>query len=186
LATSTKSAKRWEAFRPFFLKHFYAGKPTIYIHSASTREEMMDRVRDEGLDPHEVIRRGLLTLIPAQDAYLKNATFTPEFMVSFMRLQIIRKRVDNHPSHLLCGEMDWFFTNAPGVESMHEYETALNDLLVEHPQTMIVCHYDLSRFAGIDVMRVARIPRLFIASVSTRATTLPPTPRRGRFSRSIA
>ena len=56
------------------------------------REEMMDRVRDEGLDPHEVIRRGLLTLIPAQDAYLKNATFTPEVMVSFMRLQIIRKR----------------------------------------------------------------------------------------------
>jgi hypothetical protein len=36
--------------------------------------------------------------------------------------------------------MDWFFTNAPGVESMHEYETALNDLLVEHPQTTIVCH----------------------------------------------
>jgi hypothetical protein len=69
-------------------------------------------------------------LIPAQDAYLKNATFTPEFMVAFVRLQIIRKRVDNHPSHLLCGEMDWFFTNAPGVESMHEYETALNDLRV--------------------------------------------------------
>ena len=135
------------------MKHFYAGKPTIYIHSASTREEMMDRVRDEGLDPHEVIRRGLLTLIPAQDAYLKNATFTPEFMVAFMRLQIIRKRADNHPSHLLCGEMDWFFTNAPGVDSMHDYETALNDLLVEHPQTTIVCQYDLSRFAGIDVMK---------------------------------
>jgi len=145
--------ERWEAFRPFFLKHFYAGKPTIYIHSASTREEMMDRVRDEGLDPHEVIRRGRLTLIPAHDAYLKNATFTPEFMVAFMRLQIIRKRADNHPCLLLCGEMDWFFTNAPGVESMHEYETALNDLLVEHPQTTIVCQYDLSRFAGIDVMK---------------------------------
>ena len=70
--------ERWEAFRPFFLKHFYAGKPTIYIHSASTREEIMDRVHDEGLDPNEVSRRGLLTLIPARDAYLKNQTFTPE------------------------------------------------------------------------------------------------------------
>jgi MEDS: MEthanogen/methylotroph, DcmR Sensory domain len=69
-------------------------------------------------------------LIPAQDAHLKNPTFTPEFKVAFMRLQIIRKRADNHPSHLLCGEMDWFFSNAPGVESMHDYETALNDLLV--------------------------------------------------------
>jgi hypothetical protein len=60
------------------LKHYYAGKPTIYM--ASTREEMMGRVHDEGLDPHEVTRRGLLTLIPAQDAYLKNPTFTPEYM----------------------------------------------------------------------------------------------------------
>ena len=93
--------ERWEAFRPFFLKHFYAGKPTVYIHSASSREEIMDRVHDEGLDPNEVSRRGLLTLIPARDAYLKNPTFTPEFMVAFMRLQIIRKRADNHPSHLL-------------------------------------------------------------------------------------
>ena len=76
------------------MKHFYAGKPTIYIHSASTREEIMDRVRDEGLDPHELNRRGLLTLIAAQDAYLKNPTFTPEFMVAFMRLQIIRSRAD--------------------------------------------------------------------------------------------
>jgi excisionase family DNA binding protein len=145
--------ERWEAFRPFFLKHFYAGKPTVYIHSASTREEIMDRVRDEGLDPNELSRRGLLTLIPARDAYLKNQTFTPEFMVAFMRLQIIRKRADNHPSHLLVGEMDWFFSNAPGVESMHDYEAALNDLLVEHPQTTIVCQYDLSRFSGVDVMK---------------------------------
>jgi hypothetical protein len=38
----------------------------------------MDRVHDEGLDPNEVSRRGLLTLIPARDAYLKNQTFTPE------------------------------------------------------------------------------------------------------------
>jgi len=87
-------------------------------------------------------------LIPAQDAYLKNPTFTPEFKVAFMRLQIIRKRADNHPSHLLCGEMDWFFSNAPGVESMHVYETALRNLLVEQPRTTIVCQYDLSRFAG--------------------------------------
>jgi hypothetical protein len=92
-------------------------------------------------------------LIPAQDAYLKNSTFTPEFMIAFLRLQIIRKRADNHPSHLLAGEMDWFFSGVPGVESIHDYEVALNDLAVEHPQTTIVCLYDLSRFNGVDVMK---------------------------------
>ena len=148
-----RHAERWEAFRPFFLNHFYAGKPTIYIHTASTREELMDRIRDEGLDPHELKHRGLLTLIPASDAYLKNTAFTPEFMVAFMRLQIIRKRAENQASHLITGEMDWFFTETPGVETMHDYEAALNDLLIEHPQTTIVCQYDLSKFSGIDVMK---------------------------------
>jgi hypothetical protein len=72
--------------------------------------------------------------------------------------------------------MDWFFTNAPGVESMHKYETALNDLLVEHPQTTIVCQYDLSRFAGIDVMKACcSHPGLFIASASILVITPPPT-----------
>jgi excisionase family DNA binding protein len=145
--------ERWEAFRPFFLKHVRAGKPTLYIHSTSTREEIWERVREEGLDPDEISRGGLLTLVPARDAYLKNVTFTPEFMVAFMRLQITRKRADNQPSHLIVGEMDWFFSGAPGVETMHEYEGALNDLLVEHPQTTIVCQYDLSKFGGVDVMK---------------------------------
>jgi hypothetical protein len=91
-------------------------------------------------------------LIPASDAYLKNTAFTLEFMVAFMRLQIIRKRAENQASHLITGEMDWFFTETPGVETMHDYEAALNDLLIEHPQTMIVCQYDLS-ICGIDVMK---------------------------------
>jgi hypothetical protein len=49
--------------------------------------------------------------------------------------------------------MDWFFEDVPGVASMHEYEEALNHLLLEHPQTTIVCQYDLSKFQGADVMK---------------------------------
>ena len=57
-----------------------------------------------------------------------------------MRLQIMRKRADKYIPRT-CFAVKWIgiLTNAPGVESMHDYETALNDLLVEHPQTTIVC-----------------------------------------------
>lgn len=144
--------ERWEAFRPFFLNHVRTGRPTIYIYSASSREDLKEHIRAEGLDPDDLCRRGLLTLIPAGDAYLKNQIFTPEYMVAFIRLQIIRRRADNQPSHLIVGEMDWFFSGQPGAASMHEYEAALNDLLLEYPQTTIVCQYDLSRFGGVDVM----------------------------------
>ena len=143
--------ERWEAFRPFFLKHLRAGHPTVYIYSKSTREEMRERVESEGIDFDDVTRKGLLTLFPASQAYLKNETFTPEYMLSFMRMQIIRKKEEKQPAHLIVGEMDWFFSGIEGADRIHEYEAALNDLLLEHPQTTIVCHYDLSRFSGADV-----------------------------------
>lgn len=143
--------ERWEAFRPFFLKHLRAGQPTVYIYSKTTLAEMRRNVENEGLDFDEVTRSGMLILFPAVEAYLKNEEFTPEFMLSFMRLQIIRRREERQPAHLIVWEMDWFFSGIKGAEGIHEYETALNDLLVENPLTTIVCQYDLSRFSGADV-----------------------------------
>ena len=143
--------ERWEAFRPFFLKHLHAGHPTTYIYSKSTLDEMRTRVENEGIDFDDITRRGLLTLFPASQAYLKNETFTPEYMLSFVRMQIIRRKEEKQPINLFVGEMDWFFSGIEGAERIHEYEAALNDLLLEHPQTTIVCQYDLSSFSGTDV-----------------------------------
>jgi excisionase family DNA binding protein len=33
-----RHAERWEAFRPFFLKHYYAGKPSISIRRARAKK----------------------------------------------------------------------------------------------------------------------------------------------------
>jgi excisionase family DNA binding protein len=145
--------ERWEAFRPYFLRHFHAGEPTIYLHSASTREELLEHMRGEGLDPHDAARRGLLQLIHARDSYLREGVFSPDAMISFLRRLIVRQRADGYPALLITGEMDWFFSDCPGTESLHEYETRLNDLLAEFPEATIVCQYDLSRFGGLDIVQ---------------------------------
>lgn len=144
---------RWEAFRSFFLHHYHARHPTIYLHSASTREELLENVCSEGLDPEAVLGEGLLQLIHARDSYLRKGFFSEDAQLRFIRMQILRQRAEDHPVHLISGEMDWFFTQCDGTERIHEYENRLNDLLAEFPGVTIVCQYDLSRFSGLDAIQ---------------------------------
>jgi excisionase family DNA binding protein len=145
--------EQWEAFRHYFLDHYRVGLPTTYLHSASSREHIMERVHDEGIDPQEAINRGLLRLVPAQDSYLRQGVFSADFMISFMRLLMVRLRADAFQKHLVTGEMDWFFSGTPGVEEIHAYERRLNKLLDEYPDVTIVCQYDITQFDGEGVLQ---------------------------------
>ena len=49
--------------------------------------------------------------------------------------------------------LEAFLCRKPTIYIHSASSRARNDLLVEHAQTTIVCQYDLSRFAGIDVMK---------------------------------
>lgn len=145
--------EQWEAFRHYFLNHYRAGLPTTYLHSASRRERIMERVHDEGIDPQEAINRGLLRLVPARDSYLRQGAFSADFMISFMRLIMVRLRADGFQKHLVAGEMDWFFSGTAGVEEIHAYERRLNKLLDEYPDVTIVCQYDITQFNGEGVLQ---------------------------------
>lgn len=140
--------EQWEAFRHYFLDHYRRGLPTTYLHHASSREDVIERVRSEGIDAEDAIKRGLLRIVASRDSYLRQGVFTADFMISFMRLIMVRLQADGFSGHLLTGEMDWFFSGIDGADQMHAYERRLNKLLDEYPDVTIVCQYDMSRFDG--------------------------------------
>ncbi len=144
--------EQWEAFRQYFLDHYRAGLPTTYLHQASSREQLIERVHGEGIDAQDAINRGLLRLVPARDSYLRQGVFSADFMISFMRLIMVRMRDDGFRKHLVTGEMDWFFSDTPGVEDIHAYERRLNKLLDEYPDVTVVCQYDITRFDSENVL----------------------------------
>lgn len=145
--------QQWEAFRQYFLDHYRAGLPTTYLHHASSREQIMERLRDEGIDPQDAIDRGLLRLVSSRDSYLQQGAFSADFMISFIRRTLVQLAAEGYQKHLLTGEMDWFFTDTPGVEEIHAYEHRLNALLDEFPAVTIVCQYDISRFDGENLLK---------------------------------
>lgn len=145
--------EQWEVFRRYFLDHYRAGLPTTYLHQASSREQLMERVHAEGIDAQDAVNRGLLRMVPARDSYLRQGVFSADFMISFMRLMMVRLHADGFQKHLVTGEMDWFFTDTPGVEDIHAYERRLNKLLDEYPEVTVVCQYDITRFDGEGVLQ---------------------------------
>jgi excisionase family DNA binding protein len=138
--------EQWDTFRPYFLRHYRAELPTVYLHEAAHGKTVMEHVRAEGINPRDAVRRGLLRLIPAHESYLRTGAFSADLMIAFVRRAIARMEAKGQRRFLFTGEMGWYFTGAEGVEEIHDYERRLNLLLDGHPEVTIVCQYDLSRF----------------------------------------
>ena len=138
----------WRLFRPYVLDHLERGAPMLYVHEESSRDDVLARLRGEGLDPERLTEQGLLRLLVPAESYLRTGSFAPERMIDFMEAAILDRRAAGHETMLISGEMTWCLSGAPGVEGMIDYESRLNELLARYPLVTIVCHYDMHRLSG--------------------------------------
>jgi excisionase family DNA binding protein len=145
--------EQWKLFRPYLLDHIQARQPVVYICDSSSETEFLTRLRNEGVDDREALKSGLLRLYSSRDTYLKTGRFGADLMLKTMRSFAEQLISEGSERQLLVGEMSWFFTDAPGVAEIHDYESRLNDLLNELPSVTIVCHYDTSRFSAQDALQ---------------------------------
>jgi excisionase family DNA binding protein len=154
----------WALVRPYLLQHVRAGLPILYICDSLTVDTFRERLRREGHDPAPLEATGYLRLLTADQAYLRTGAFSADGMIAFMESAIVELRAAGHLALMLSGEMTWFFSGAPGVDGMWEYETRLNDLMRRYPGVTTVCSYDLRRFDGVAVVEAlcshpfARLP----------------------------
>jgi len=146
----------WALVRPYLLQHVRAGLPILYICASITVDTFRERLRREGHDPAPLEATGYLRLFTADQAYLRTGAFSADGMIAFMESRIVELRAAGHKALMLSGETTWFFSGAPGVDGIWEYETRLNDLMRRYPGVTTVCSYDLRRFDGVAVMEVLR------------------------------
>ena len=142
----------WALVRPYLLQHVRAGLPILYICDSITVDTFRERLRREGHDPAPLEATGHLRLFTAEQAYLRTGAFRVDGMLAFMESRIVELRAAGHQALMLSGETTWFFSGAPGVDGIWEYETRLNDLMRRYPGVTAVCSYDLRRFDGVAVM----------------------------------
>ncbi len=145
-------AELWRLVRPYLLSHLGAGHPVVYICDTMPRDTFRERLRSEGHDPEALEAQGGLRLLTAPETYLLTGAFTADAMIALIEAAILDTRAAGHDAAMISGEMTWYFTRAPGVEEIIEYEARLNGLMSRYPGITIVCSYDLRRFDGAMVI----------------------------------
>src|SRR6266568_4225231 len=144
--------EQWQMMRPYLLEHLGTGVPVLYIQDSTPPERLMELLRAEGLPVDDLIARGLLRIIPPDQAYLLTGRFNAQRMLAFMESAILAALAAGYHRVLLTGEMTWSLPNAPGAGGMMDYEALLNPLVDKYPEVTIVCQYDLRSFDGPSVL----------------------------------
>jgi len=140
--------EQWQMMRPYLLEHLATGVPVLYIQDGTPPERLLELLRAEGLPVDELIARGLLRIIPPEQAYLLTGRFDAQRMLAYMESAILAALAAGYNRVFLTGEMTWSLPNAPGAEEMMHYEALLNPLVDKYPGSTIVCQYDMRRFDG--------------------------------------
>jgi len=141
-----------QMMRPYLLEHLGARVPVLYIQDSTPAERLVELLRAEGLPTDDLFKSGLLRILKPEEAYLLTGRFDAQRMLAFMESAILGALAAGYHRVFLTGEMTWSLPNAPGAESMMQYEALLNPLVDKYPGVTIVCQYDLRRFDGPSVL----------------------------------
>lgn len=144
--------EQWQMMHPYLLENLRAGVPVLYIQDSTPPERLKELLRAEGFPVEDLISRGLLKILPPEEAYLLTGRFDAQRMLAFIESAILGAIAAGHDRVLLTGEMTWSLPDTPGAESMMQYEALLNPLVDKYPGVTIVCQYDLKRFDGPSVL----------------------------------
>jgi chemotaxis family two-component system sensor kinase Cph1 len=140
------STEQFRMLGPYLLKHARLGAPILYIYDNTPLERLMSLMRAQGLDPDELIRRGLLRAVPSTEAYLRNGSFSADRTLAFVENSICEMLSGGRSKALVTGEMSWYFSGANGVAGILDYERRLNRLAERYSNVTMVCQYSIERF----------------------------------------
>jgi PAS domain S-box-containing protein len=146
---------------PFLRQGLERGEKVLYIVDARTAEAVIGYLQDEGLDAESYLAGGQLTILTADDAYLKQGAFDPDGMIALLRTETEQALAEGYAALRVTGEMTWALRGLPGSERLIEYEAKLNEFF-PGSKCLAICQYDRRAFA----------PPLLLDVLSTHPTAV--------------
>ncbi|MBI5905221.1 MAG: MEDS domain-containing protein, partial [Deltaproteobacteria bacterium] len=140
----------------------------VYIADTRTAEAVLGYVKQEGLDPHPLVEIGRLTVLSAEDVYMREGVFVPDRMISFLRTLADQAVAEGYDALHVTGEMSWALRGLHGTETdrLIEYESKL-DAFLPDSRCVVLCQYDRRLFSPALLVRVLATHR--VAVVGTEA-----------------
>ena len=108
---------------------------------------------------------GQLDVHLPDSTYLAGGEFTTSHMLTFWTEHMSKAEMEGYSFCRLAGEMTWALRDAPGVEYLAGYESALNRITGSRP-VIVLCLYDLDRFSGETVVNIVKThPRVLVQGI---------------------
>lgn len=124
-----------------------------------TTSELRATLASHGIDVDGVLESGQLLIDTSRETYLRGGEFSPERMLADIWLPLLNDaRADGFPTVRVTGEATWALSGAPGTERILEYESTIDEFLLEHG-IIAACQYCRGRFDSdflTDILQVHR------------------------------
>ena len=129
-----------------FLRHGLGQREKVlYIADDHTAEEILNYLRDDGLEADSYLENGQLRVLTVAEAYMQGGVFDPDSMIAFLREENTRALDEGYTALRVTGEMSWTLKGLPGSERFIEYESKLNDFF-SSSKCLAICQYDRRKF----------------------------------------
>jgi hypothetical protein len=132
------------------------GERVYYFADTATTEEVDTWLAGLDVDTGDARSAEAFIVGDALDAYCPDGTFLPERMCDSVRAAYRASLEAYFANSRVTGEMTWALRGAPGSEMLIEYESAINDVVKEHPITAM-CQYDANRFSDELIFRALQV-----------------------------
>ena len=131
---------------PFIRQGLEHGEKVIYILDTHTAEQILNYLRDHGVETESYLESGQLTIFTVDEVYMREGIFDPDSMIALLGDQEEQALNQGYSALRATGEMTWALKGLPGSERLMEYEAKLNEFFPKS-KCLGVCQYDKRRFA---------------------------------------
>lgn len=129
---------------------FRAGERILALPESTDDQRLADVLNRTGDGPRE----GQVVVRPARDAYLPRGSFDPAATIDVLHAEKRAALADGFTGVRFLAEMDWAAGDAPGTDSLCEYESAANAVFADG-RASAVCQYDRTRFRAAEIATCA-------------------------------
>jgi hypothetical protein len=141
--------------RSFITDGFDRGDKAFHLVNPELREDHLKRLAETGINVQKLMDAGQLEVRPWQDGPLHGGRFDQDtWIVSFEKVLQSGPAAGYAQTRFLA-HMEWALVDLPGVEDLIEFETRVNYVVPKYGD-IVICAYDLSKFAANVVMDALR------------------------------
>lgn len=117
----------------------------LYVFDNRTKEEIIGEFKESDINLKEHLSSGQFEFVTKRESYLKDGYFEPDKMFNLLTEMKETALKEGYSGLRGTGEMTWFFSEAPGVEKLMEYESRLNEFL-HNNKIFVLCQYNEKKF----------------------------------------